>query len=516
MSATTNRNSLSSLQTAAVSARSAVQQQPIQVISYNMHGFSQGFTTIRDLSLTMSPDVFIIQEHWLTPSNLNKFDMCSDYFSFGSSAMNSSVESGIIRGRPFGGVMILIKNALRHFTQTIYSTDRCVMIKIFNVVVINVYLPCVGTTDRMLILDDVACDINSHIDDLPGCLYLLGGDFNCVLDKTDAAATMINSFLHNRQLARCDVCVGCNADFTYVNDSLNRRSCIDYFLVSDASRIAKFNVIDDGSNLSDHLPIAVVCNCDVAVENNLPRSNNDDVKEAMQAYLRWDHADLVTYYQLTGVHLQELLQEIISLETESNNSRDEIILAVTDIYNKTVDILRNCANFTVPQRKKQFYKFWCNEELDCLKQQSIDDHKLWKTMGKPRHGPIFDKCRTSKLACKRRVREYQKNETSSYTNDLHEALLSKNGPTFWNCWRSKFGSNQTRVGQVDGLVDDADIVNKFVNYFAEASSNLTADGSKNLADIYDKKRPNYCGTPHSDLYEIDVELITYLLTYLLT
>lgn len=120
---------------------------------------------------------------------------------------------------------------------------------------------------------------------------------------------------------------------------------------------------------------------------------------------------------------------------------------------------------------------------------------------------MHDKCRASKLAYKRRVREFQQNETSSYTNELHEALLSKNGPTFWNCWRSKFEAKTTKIGQVDGLVDDDDILHKFVNYFAEASSNLTANGSSNLRQIYDNMRSNYCGTPQSELYDFDVELI---------
>ena len=25
-------------------------------------------------------------------------------------------------------------------------------------------------------------------------------------------------------------------------------------------------------------------------------------------------------------------------------------------------------------------------------------------------------------------------------NDIHEALLAKNGPTFWKCWHSKFNA----------------------------------------------------------------------------
>ena len=65
------------------------------VVSYNMHGYNQGFTTVSDLSSSMKPDVFLLQEHWLTPANLCKFDNCSsDYFAFGSSAMSSCVENG--------------------------------------------------------------------------------------------------------------------------------------------------------------------------------------------------------------------------------------------------------------------------------------------------------------------------------------------------------------------------------------------------------------------------------------
>jgi len=40
------------------------------------------------------PDIFLLQEHWLTPANLFKFDKYfSDYLSFGSSAMASCVEA---------------------------------------------------------------------------------------------------------------------------------------------------------------------------------------------------------------------------------------------------------------------------------------------------------------------------------------------------------------------------------------------------------------------------------------
>jgi len=63
------------------------------VVSYNLHGYNQGFYGIKDLVNVSSPDVIMVQEHWLYPSNLFKLDeVASGYISFGSSAMNDKIQ----------------------------------------------------------------------------------------------------------------------------------------------------------------------------------------------------------------------------------------------------------------------------------------------------------------------------------------------------------------------------------------------------------------------------------------
>ena len=87
--------------------------RPITIVTYNMHGFNQGFSTIRDLINSHAPDLFMLQEHWLTPANLCKFnEMFPDYFGFGISALADKVEHGPLVGRPYGGAMILLKSDL--------------------------------------------------------------------------------------------------------------------------------------------------------------------------------------------------------------------------------------------------------------------------------------------------------------------------------------------------------------------------------------------------------------------
>ena len=55
-------------------------------------------------------DLILLQEHWLTPCNLHKFeDDFPQYLCFAASAMRKCLESGVLYGRLFGGVCVLVK-----------------------------------------------------------------------------------------------------------------------------------------------------------------------------------------------------------------------------------------------------------------------------------------------------------------------------------------------------------------------------------------------------------------------
>ena len=234
----------------------------LNILSYNMHGFRQGCPVIEDVIKTHSPSVLLLQEHWLTPANLYKFDNhFSGYFSFGSSAMSNVVESGILRGRPFGGVITLISNELRRFTETVVCDERYVIVKIAKFLIINVYLPCHGTTNRLSICEDLVNDISSWCHQFQDCKYIVSGDFNCDLDGADPVAKCLNSFSAALSLRRCDKLFQSNISYTYANLSLNQYSYIDYVLVSCDKSVIDFAVLDPYINYSDHLPLytKVIC-----------------------------------------------------------------------------------------------------------------------------------------------------------------------------------------------------------------------------------------------------------------
>jgi len=95
----------------------------LSVVSYNLHGLNQGLPGINYLLDTLSPDVMMFQEHWLTSANLHKLsDISESSFMIGSSAMDTCVATGPITGRPFGGTAVLINKEFINVTVNIATS----------------------------------------------------------------------------------------------------------------------------------------------------------------------------------------------------------------------------------------------------------------------------------------------------------------------------------------------------------------------------------------------------------
>ena len=92
-----------------------------------------------------------------------------------------------------------------------------------------------------------------------------------------------------------------------------------------------------------------------------------------------------------------------------------------------------------------------------------------------------------------RYNGWSKRSITSYTNDLHEALLAKDGPVFWKSWRSKF-ETRANCSQVGGCVDQEVIANNFAHYFADTySPNSTNRAAALLHEEYLPLRESYFG-----------------------
>lgn len=146
-------------------------------------------------------------------------------------------------------------------TECIFCADRYVVVRVGNLIIANVYLPCVGTSDRRHIVEDVLQDIWSWRLMYPDRSFIIGGDFNSDLNKTNEVSCYIQTFLTDHCLARCDVRYPDKVQATYVSESLGHCSAIDYFVCDAVDTVLDYCVLDPDINFSDHLPISIRCKC---------------------------------------------------------------------------------------------------------------------------------------------------------------------------------------------------------------------------------------------------------------
>jgi hypothetical protein len=317
-----------------------------------MHGFNQGFSAMIDLIDSVSPDIFLVQEHWLTPDNLGKFnDYLPDYYGFGISAMVARVEAGPLFGRPFGGALILIKNSLLSICECILASERFVIVKVGNIIVINVYLPCTGTIDRELICDDILAEISSWKSKYSSCGCLIGGDFNVDLDSHCSVATNINKFIVDNNFSRCDLLYPSALKYTYINEALNHSSKIDFILVDDVN-VKSFDILEPNVNLSDHLPLLAVCGLNVKVVDSVASKSKCE-KETV-AQLRWDHADIIGYFNETRLYLQSILTDMVNFESGYDIPQFNAEHFIDSVYGKIICALDSTAGKFVPKHRVNF------------------------------------------------------------------------------------------------------------------------------------------------------------------
>jgi len=82
---------------------------------------------------------------------------------------------------------------------------------------INVYLRCSGSSDRLIIYDELLTDIWSWRALHPDCECIFAGDFYTNLDSSDVVAMRLAKFINDCSLVRCDDLFPSQKVDTYVN-----------------------------------------------------------------------------------------------------------------------------------------------------------------------------------------------------------------------------------------------------------------------------------------------------------
>jgi len=473
--------------------------------SFNLHGLNQGRSMLSELCQTCC--IIFVQEHWLLPNSLDCLSGLNDRFTaVASSAMADVLGRGVLRGRPFGGVAILVDNKLVCNLKILLKLDRLIAVKIKNRLFINVYFPvntCNGNAYDDILLNLVGV-IENILSDYPECSVILGGDFNLEFVNELSCRAIVNDFVRSSMLKLCDSKVASPTRFTYVSEANNSKSFIDHFFVDVAlfDKVESSEIIDSGMNLSDHLPLVL------HFSESLLDNGDDFVRQVPNSIksgrIRWDKADLASYYSATNVYLGQIHSSKIF--TNCNvGCLHEHDYDIDFVYNMIVDGLCQAADEHCPKTTASHYKHYWDGELTDLKNKSIAAHDLWKACGRPSQGPIHDAKRCAKAEYKRAIRNKKSKEDAYASNDLHEYLLAKDTNSFWKTWQAKFKANHKPPLAVDGCSEPRDISMAFASNFRTACSPNNAKTSEKLNKRFHNRFSQY--NPASQYKVITVELV---------
>ena len=119
--------------------------------------------------------------------------------------------------------------------------------------------------------------------------------------------------------------------YTYVNESLGHNSVIDYFVCDNNGEILDYCVLDPDINLS----VAIRCKSTIQ-----PVLLATDVSQGSRVkQLRWDHADLLSYYNTTMCLLYPLYYELPEFENVISSVSDlDCNNFINSYYGKLVDL----------------------------------------------------------------------------------------------------------------------------------------------------------------------------------
>src|ERR1043165_1643321 len=231
----------------------------IKMVTFNMHGYNQGALQLQELCDTLEFDLILLNEIWLVPALMHKIlNFHNSYKCYGRSAMENLVSTGLLKGRPYGGCAILVRNSFVNLVSNIITYDRVVSITLCDMMFINVYLPCEsGSADDWNNLHEIIANICDVIENSDATFIIVGGDMNVNCSRDTPHARVLNDFCKTYNLMPANNMAPSEEikviEYTFCNEKLKQFSLIDYFCVSSSlqSSVLKYSTIRSEEHTSE-------------------------------------------------------------------------------------------------------------------------------------------------------------------------------------------------------------------------------------------------------------------------
>jgi hypothetical protein len=467
-------------------------------LTYNMHGFNNGCAFLKEQCVNAS--VICVQEHWLRNDQLVQFNRISDDFvAFAYSSIPTD-SLPTFRGRPFGGLAVLVKRSLFKVSNLGCSLDmrvQALQLCSSNIkfLLFNVYFPCLSNSPDYLSTLSGICGFilqcieehasnNSHV--------VICGDFNANWDiiDSDDRFSQFKSIINVQDLYPSSELYTGDMMYTFSCPARDVFTWLDNIFVPasfvQASAVS-CDVVDDVSNDSDH--VGFYCKFELQC---LPYDFHS-VEQHNVVYKKifiWSNTAKNEFYSTSGLLLQcddGKLGQLCCCDTHCADTNHRV--AIDDAYEYLTCSLRvasQCALKLVKASNGSKGITW-SRELTMLKGISRKALQLWRDGGCPVSGVLFDDKQNAKRVYKRALKEQKLFRNRSRLKDLSDCIEKSNMTGFWKNWNRYKNDVIPMVTSVkaqnfadvfkDNFIESADnksIVNDFIERYLSHDRNNTS------------------------------------------
>lgn len=331
----------------------------IRLASLNCKNIKANYIYINNL--LEKNDIVFLQETWLKEDETLESELNSDFRFFQKSGMDGQQN----RGRPYGGVMWLIKKS---FTcpRVKFFSPRISTIEFPGTVIVGVYLRFNDNKPETTIdqMSDLA-EVEDIIDKAKDKNVVIIGDFNMDIYRNKKYDKLLTKFVEKNKLISGDLMYTQATNYTY--KSGKNRSWVDHVLVNSsiADKILQVNLLsydNEKSNTSDHIAIEIEFD-----STHTHKKLSTNKRKANK--LDWNILEIRKAYE---TNLNKLLLTLNPSNLISSNESN-VVASLDEFINEFNSKMRASAELTKQSNQKKNKhikrKKWWDSEMQYIHEQ---------------------------------------------------------------------------------------------------------------------------------------------------
>ena len=463
----------------------------IKVCSFNCNSLKNSLVEIAQLCATH--DVVFIQETWLSKFELHMLNSIHrDFLGLGVSALDSS--SGLLTGRPFGGIAILWRKSLQCSVQVKSINDRMMEIDIETnmgtMCLLNVYLP---TDYRDTESHDQFCmslgQLAYNVDVLLSRTNLIAiiGDFNANSFGSSFFAEL-TEFCNDNGLVLSDVThLGSSSNtYTYVSAAHGTVSWLDHCICSPAlhSYIHLISVKYDLC-LTDHMPLMAEFILQSAASAPLEPEVSFTPKilwESITAEQVHQYNHSVRSKLRTLNSVIDVLATVCANDCFVDSHIHMLSLCCEALMGAIMSSSESCFGSKGQSRRQADIVPKWNDSVKAKYQIARMAFVTWRSCGSPKEGLSAIQMRQTRLSFKYALRKCKRERDIFNVNKLALSLLKKEQSGFWSLVKQQLGGRTPLPPSFGGVTGSVSIANMWANHFKSLFNDSSCSSDSGFLD----------------------------------